>query len=430
MSEHFLMLKVRTNIQSTMNFTNKLIPASLVVFLAVSCTGNSSSHTVQNTTPSQNGVMQNPETSDKNSPDYQPAFAGQTRVEGIQTKAAYNVEVVNDGLSKPWGIINLPDGRFLVTQKAGTMVILDAQGKLLNEVKGLPKVDDKGQGGLLNVALDPDFQSNKMIYWTFSEPVSGGNHTAVAKGKLSADEKMIEGVQVIFRATPTYDGDKHFGSRLLFDKEENLFVSTGERSDMETRPLAQNPTAYLGKVLKITKDGKPAAGNPFLGNAKFKPEIYSYGHRNPQGLAMDEKGQLWDGEMGPKGGDEVNLIAPGKNYGWGDVTYGIEYSGKKINNGTTQKAGTEQPVYYWDPSISMSGMTFYSGNMAEWKNNLMLGCLSGEKIIRLVIKDNKVVGEEWLLADTKERFRDVLSGQDGNMYAITDSGKLYKVSKK
>ncbi|HOB24126.1 MAG TPA: PQQ-dependent sugar dehydrogenase, partial [Kaistella sp.] len=162
----------------------------------------------------------------------------------------------------------------------------------------------------------------------------------------------------------------------------------------------------------------------------WKPEIYSTGHRNPQGLAMDEKGQLWEAEMGPRGGDELNLIQPRKNYGWGDVTYGIEYSGKKINNGTTQKAGTEQPVYYWDPSISMSGITFYTGNISEWKNNLFLGCLGGEKIIRLVIKDNKVIGEEWLLEDKKDRIRDVLNGNDGNLYAVSDSGKLYKISKK
>ena len=309
------------------------------------------------------------------------------------------------------------------------MNILSADGQTMSKVEGFPTVDSKAQGGLLDVALDPDFKNNRMIYWTFSEPVSGGNHTAVGKGKLSGDEKTIESPQVIFRATPTYDGKLHYGSRLVFDKDGNLFVSTGERSDLETRPLALNTMAYLGKVLKMTKDGKPAAGNPFLGNSKYKPEIYTYGHRNPQGLAMDAKGQLWEAEMGPKGGDEVNLIQPGKNYGWGDVTYGLEYSGKKINAGTTQKEGTEQPVYYWDPSISMSGITFYTGNMDEWKNNLMLGCLSGEKIIRLVIENNKVVGEEWLLEDKKERFRDVLNGQDGNLYGITDSGKMYKISK-
>ena len=402
----------------------------LALILLASCSGNSKNASSSESTTVQNGVLSNPETSDKNSPEYQPAFAGQTRIKGVKTAAAYNVEIINNNLGKPWGIINLPDGRFLITEKSGFMNIVSADGKSVSKVEGFPKVASKGQGGLLDVALDPDFASNRMIFYTFSEPFKDGNHTAVGKAKLSADEKMIENPQVIFRATPTYDGDKHFGSRLLFDKEENLFVSTGERSDMETRPLAQNTMAYLGKVLKITKDGKPAAGNPFIGKTKFQPEIYSYGHRNPQGMAMDEKGQLWDAEMGPKGGDEINLIQPGKNYGWGDVSYGTEYSGKRISNGATKKEGTEQPVYYWDPSISMSGVDFYTGNMEEWKNNLMVGCLSGEKIIRLVIKDNKVVGEEWLLEDQKERFRDVLSGQDGNLYGITDSGKFYKISKK
>ena len=400
----------------------------LALLLVLSCTGNSKTANQQNETNSENGSLPNPETSDKNSPEYQPAFAGQTRIQGIKTTTPYQVEVINSDLQKPWGIINLPDGRFLITSKTGYLNILSSDGKATSKVEGLPKVDDKGQGGLLDVALDPDFANNKMIFWSFSEPVPGGNHTAVAKGKLSADEKTIENPTVIFRATPTYDGDKHYGSRLEFDKDGYLFVSTGERSDLETRPYAQKQDSYLGKILKITKDGKPAPGNPNL--AGWKPEIYSTGHRNPQGMAIDEKGQIWDAEMGPRGGDEINLIQPGKNYGWGDVTYGIEYSGKKINNATTQKTGTEQPVYYWDPSISMSGITFYTGNISEWKNNLFLGCLSGEKIIRLVIKDNKVMGEEWLLEDKEDRIRDVLNGNDGNLYAVSDSGKLYKISKK
>ena len=397
-----------------------------VIFL-VSCTGNSKT-TVAAQETTVNGILPNPETAHKNSPEYQPAFAGQTRIQGIKTTTPYQVEVINSDLQKPWGIINLPDGRFLITSKTGYLNIVSSDGKATSKVEGLPKVDDKGQGGLLDVALDPDFANNQMIFWSFSEPVPGGNHTAVAKGKLSADEKTIENPTVIFRATPTYDGDKHYGSRLEFDKDGYLFVSTGERSDLETRPYAQKQDSYLGKILKITKDGKPAPGNPNL--AGWKPEIYSTGHRNPQGMAIDEKGQIWDAEMGPRGGDEINLIQPGKNYGWGDVTYGIEYSGKKINNATTQKTGTEQPVYYWDPSISMSGITFYTGNISEWKNNLFLGCLSGEKIIRLVIKDNKVMGEEWLLEDKEDRIRDVLNGNDGNLYAVSDSGKLYKISKK
>lgn len=404
----------------------------LGVLLLGSCGGNTATTETVNGTETITNTenLPNPETAEKNSPEYKSAFAGQTRIAGVKTSTPYVIDVLNTSLGKPWGITNLPDGRFLVTEKSGFFNIISKDGKTVTKVTGLEnmQVDPKGQGGLLDVALDPDFASNRMIYFSFSETVFNENNTAVGKGKLSADEKTIENPYVIFRAKPSYDGDKHYGSRLVFDKDGNLFVSTGERSDLETRPYAQKQDSYLGKVLKITKDGEPAPGNPNL--AGWKPHIYSTGHRNPQGLALDEKGQLWEAEMGPRGGDEINLIQPGKNYGWGDVTYGIEYSGAKINNGTTQKAGTEQPVYYWDPSISMSGITFYTGNISEWKNNLFLGCLSGEKIIRLVIKDNKVIGEEWLLEDKKDRIRDVLNGNDGNLYAASDSGKLYKISKK
>lgn len=367
---------------------------------------------------------------EKANTNYKPAFEGQTRITPVKTTTPYNVEVLNKDLGRPWGIINLPEGKFLITEKTGFMNVVSTDGKQISKIEGFPKVDSKGQGGMLDVALDPDFKTNNIIYFCYSEPYEGGNHTAVAKGKLSSDLKNISDVKVIFRATPTYDGDKHYGSRLVFDKDGNLFVSTGERSDKETRVYAQKTDNYLGKILKITKDGKPAPGNPFIGKTGYKPEIYAFGIRSPQGLALDEKGQLWDIEMGPRGGDEINLIQPGKNYGWGDVTYGIEYSGEKINNGTTQKEGTEQPVYYWDPVVSPSGVTFYTGNIDEWKNNLFIACLSGQHINRIVLKDNKVVGEERLLLDQKERFRDVLNGSDGNLYGITDSGKLYKISKK
>ena len=405
----------------------KLLLSTAVIFCAatVSCQ-NKTAQTSEKV--SQNEISQSVETEKPNS-DYKPAFPGQTRIKAVKTTTPYRFEILNTALGRPWGIVNFPDGRFLITEKTGFMYIVSHDGKTLQKITGLPKVDPKGQGGLLDVALDPDFSSNRLIYWTFSEPVSGGNHTAVAKGKLSADEKTIENPQVIFRATPSYDGSLHYGSRLVFDKTGNLFVSTGERSDLATRPYAQKPDAYLGKILRITKDGKPAPGNPNLSG--WKPEIYSMGHRNPQGLAINpETGDLWELEFGPRGGDEINLIKPGKNYGWGDVTYGIEYSGKKINNGMTQKAGTEQPIYYWDPVISPSGIDFYTGAISEWKNNLFIGALSGQHIDRIVLKDNKVVGEERLLADQNERFRDVLNGADGNLYAITDSGKLYKISKK
>ncbi len=396
--------------------------------LAVSCQNGTKTQTTTGADTAFSQDTKNPERSSRNT-DIAPAFSGQTRITGVNTGTAYNVNVIAEGLGKPWGIINFPGGRFLVTDKSGFMSIVSADGKKVTKVSGFPKVDSDGQGGLLDVVLDPDFGSNRMMYWTYSEPVSGGNHTAVAKGKLSADEKTIENVSVIFRATPTYDGDKHFGSRLVFAKDGNLFISTGERSDKETRPLAQDQQAYYGKIIKINKDGKADAANPKISG--WKPEIYSTGHRNPQGIALHpQTGELWVAEMGPKGGDEVNRITPGKNYGWPTITYGEEYSGMKIGDAIGQKEGLEQPVYFWDPSVSPSGIDFYTGTIPEWKNNMMVGCLSGKKIIRLVIENNKVTGEEWLLTDQNERFRDVLNGADGNLYAVTDSGKLYKVSKK
>jgi glucose/arabinose dehydrogenase len=340
--------------------------------------------------------------------------------------------MLTDKLDNPWGITSLPDGRFLITEKGGTMRIATNAGVLSEPITGLPAVNASGQGGLLGLTIDPSFSSNRMVYWTFSEKSSQGNLTAVAKGKLSDDEKKIENATVIYRATPAYNGNLHYGGRILFDKSGNLFVSTGERSDLVTRPQAQDLNSALGKILHITTEGKPAEGNPFLNNASARPEIYSYGHRNVQSLAFHpETGDLWECEFGPRGGDELNLIHPGKNYGWPTITYGLEYSGEKVGGAITQKEGLEQPVYYWDPVVSPSGMTFYSSDkIPEWKNNLFIGGLSSNHIVRLVIKNNKVTGEERLLSGEGQRFRAVTEGNDGALYAVTDEGRMYRVGKK
>lgn len=371
------------------------------------------------------------ETRDPNS-TYKPAFAGQTRIGSVKTSTPYDGKMLTDGLKNPWGIAFFPDGRLLVTEKGGTMRIVTTTGTISAPLSGVPAVNSQGQGGLLAVILDPRFADNRMIYWTFSLNTSDGNQTAVAKGKLSADEKKIENATVIYKALPAYKGTLHYGGRILFDKNGNLIVSTGERSDMETRPQAQSLNSALGKIVRITVDGKPAAGNPFQNRNDAKPEIYSYGHRNVQSLAFHpQTGDLWEAEFGPRGGDELNRIEPGKNYGWPTITYGIEYAGPKIGGGATQQAGMEQPVYYWDPVVSPSGMTFYSGdNMPEWKNNLLIGSLSGLHIVRLVIENNKVVGEERLLTAEQQRFRDVKQAADGSLYAVTDGGRLYRVAKK
>jgi glucose/arabinose dehydrogenase len=364
--------------------------------------------------------------------DYKPAFEGQTRIKEVVTSTPYRVDKLAADLGRPWAIIPMPDGRLMITEKSGFITIRSAEGVLLKKITGLPPVADGGQGGLLDVALDPDFTKNKTLYWSFSQPQADStNLTAVAKGQLSADETAIQNVTVIFQATPALKSEYHFGSRLVFDKDGNLFVSAGERSILPGRAQAQLLNSGLGKIFKITKEGKPAPGNPFLNQPNVKPEIYSYGHRNPQGLDINPAtGDLWEVEFGPRGGDELNLIKAGKNYGWPVITYGIEYDGRKIGDSIQQKEGMEQPVYYWDPVASPSGIVFYnSDSIPEWKNNLFIGCLSTTHIDRLIIENNKVVGEEKLLLDKKERIRDVAQ-LNGKLYAVTDGGVLFRVGKK
>ena len=364
--------------------------------------------------------------------DYKAALEGQTRAPGVKTNTALSIDVLNSTLKNPWAICPLPDGRFLITQKAGTLVLVSADGATVKTIAGLPKVTAEGQGGLLDVNIDPQFATNRMVYWSYSEETNDGTVTAVAKGKLSANESTMENPVVIYRASPRFKGYLHYGSRIVFDKEGNLFVSIGERSTKETRVKAQDLDATLGKIVHITKDGKAVANGPFADNAKAKPEVYAYGIRNPQGLAWNPTtGDLWEAEFGPRGGDEINIIRAGKNYGWPIITYGLEYSGEKIGDAIQQKEGMEQPVYYWDPSISPSGIAFYNSDVIpEWKGNLFVGALSGTHIARLVIKDDKVVGEERLLKDKGERFRGLAPGQDGALYAVTDGGKLFKIAKK
>jgi glucose/arabinose dehydrogenase len=411
---------------------NRIFPATLIITAIVfsACEDKKSNEPVaakaDSTTAGATVETKEPNTK------YKPAFEGQTRIGSVKTSTPYEGKAIATDLKNPWGITVLPDGRFLITEKAGTIRIATTSGQVGAPIAGIPKVDPAGQGGLLGIRVDPAFATNRMVYWVFSEPLSDGNLTAVAKGKLSADKKTIEGATVIYRATPSYKGDKHYGGRIVFDKSGNLMVSTGERSDLVTRPQAQDIKSGLGKVLRITTDGKPVPGNPLATNANARPEIYSYGHRNVQGLAFHpQTGDLWEVEFGPRGGDELNRIEAGKNYGWPTITYGIEYSGDKVGDAIQQKEGMEQPVYYWDPVVSPSGITFYtSDSLPEWKNNLFISSLSGQHIVRLVIENNKVTGEERLLGSEGQRFRDITQGNDGALYAVTDQGKLYRIAKK
>lgn len=413
-----------------MNNSFKLFGIAAGLAVAITSCASSGADSQQTSTPVDTARLAPVETKAPNS-TYPSAFEGQTRIGGVKTTTPYEGKVLSEGLNRPWAITSLPDGRLLITEKSGTMRIATTDGTLSEPITGLPKVNDQGQGGLLGVTLDPDFANNRMIYWTFSEAVSDGNLTAVAKGRLADDEKTIEKAQVIYQATPAFKSNLHYGGRILFDKTGNIIFSTGERSNIESRPHAQYLNSSLGKVIRITTDGKPAAGNPFENQADARPELYSYGHRNVQGLAINPvTGDLWETEFGPLGGDEVNLIKPGNNYGWPTITYGREYSGAAIGDSIQQKEGMQQPVYYYDPVISPSGITFYTGDqIPEWKNNLFISSLSGMHIARLIIENDKVVGEERLLADQSQRFRDITQGKDGALYAVTDQGRLYRIGK-
>ncbi|MBU1325100.1 MAG: PQQ-dependent sugar dehydrogenase [Alphaproteobacteria bacterium] len=370
------------------------------------------------------------ETRAANAPDQRPAFDGQTRAPGVRTEAALTHAVVAEGLVEPWGLALLPDGRWLVTERPGRLRIITAEGQVGEPIAGLPAVDARGQGGLLDVILSPGFAQDRMIYWSYAEPREGGNATSVARGRLSDDGTRVEQVQVIFRALPVYDGDKHYGSSLAFAADGKLFVTLGERSDAPMRPQAQDLASHMGKTIRINADGTVPSDNPFVGREGALPEIWSLGHRNVQGIAIAGD-EVWTLEHGTRGGDELNFDRAGLNYGWPDVAYGVEYRGGAINQGLTQKDGTEQPVYYWDPVIAPGGMAFYQGAMFPgWNGNLLVGALGGKHLARLVLENGEVVGEERLLTGLGERIRDVAVGPDGAVWVVTDetNGKLVRLS--
>lgn len=371
------------------------------------------------------------ETRAPNAPDQRPAFPGQTRACAIKSDVAFDVVVLAKGLERPWAVEPLPGGELLVTEKPGRLRIVSASGKAGEPIAGLPQVDAGGQGGLLDVALSPSFDADRTIFWSYAEPRKDGNGTAVARGVLSGDRQRLEQVRIIFRALPTYDGRLHYGSRLAFGPDGMLYVTTGERSDTPMRKYAQQLDSHLGKVLRIGPDGAAPADNPFAGKADALPEVWSLGHRNIQAAAFDAEGRLWVVEHGPRGGDEVNLIAKGRNYGWPLVSYGEEYSGRAIANAVTARPGYEQPVYYWDPVIAPSGAQFYSGQaFPAWRGSLFIGGLQSKSLVRLTLEKGRVTGEEHLLKDRGQRVRDVREGPDGALYVVTDerNGELWKIA--
>ena len=369
-----------------------------------------------------------------NVPEFSPAFAGQTRAEAVTSKTALAVTEVATGLASPWGLAFLPDGRVLLSEKnPGALRIVDAKGAISAPIAGVPAVDARGQGGMMGVGIPGD----GYVYWTYAEPrpasgdVTAGNGLAVARGKLvDGAVPRMEDVKVIFRMMPTLDSKQHFGGRLVFLPNDLMFVTLGERSILPGRVQAQDLGSHFGKIVRIKRDGTVPKDNPFVGKAGAKPEIWSYGHRNILSATLDGKGRLWELEHGPKGGDELNLVVRAKDYGWPTITYGEEYSGKPIGGSKTQAPGMEQPVYYWDPVIAPSGATFVSGKLfPEWRGNLLTGGLGSKALVRLVLKNDKVVGEERLLTDRAERIRDVVEGPDGAIWMVTDGekGKLLRV---
>ena len=371
------------------------------------------------------------ETRKPNAPDQRPAFPGQTRTCGVKSNVALDVAVLAKNLEHPWAVEPLPGGDLLVTERPGRLRIVSATGEVGQPIAGLPPVDARGQGGLLDVALSPAFGSDRTIYWSYSEPRKGGNATSVARGVLSPDRQSLGQVNVIFRAMPTYDGDKHFGSRLAFGPDGMLYITLGERSDAPMRPQAQQLDSHMGKILRIGPDGSVPKDNPFVGQANARPEIWSRGHRNVQAAAFDPEGRLWDVEHGTNGGDELNRVEKGKNYGWPLVAYGEEYSGSAIRGAVTARAGYEQPVYYWDPVIAPSGAQFYTGDaFPAWKGNLFIGGMKDHKLVRLTLDNGRVTGEEHLLMDRGQRVRDVRQGPDGALYVVTDEdkGELWRIT--
>ena len=336
-------------------------------------------------------------------------------------KGRISVSTVAGGLEQPWGIDFLPDGRMIVTEKSGQLRIVSADGKISDPINGVPKVDDGGQGGLLDVTLHPDFASNRLVFLSFSEPGPGGASTAMARGRLTNDGAALEDVRVLFSQRPKIRGGRHFGSRVVFAPDGNVFLTTGDRG---ARHNAQKLDGHIGKVIRLTPDGRVPSDNPFVGKSDALPEIWSYGHRNIQGAAIHPAtGKLWTIEHGPRGGDEINIPAPGVNHGWPVVTHGIEYSGGTIGDGLKNKAGMADPVYTWTPVIAPGGMTFYSGDLfPAWKGNLLIGGLRAGALVRLELDGEKVVHEERLLRQIGDRIRDVAVGPDDAVYAITDAG--------
>ncbi|MGD9816736.1 MAG: PQQ-dependent sugar dehydrogenase [Hyphomonadaceae bacterium] len=360
-----------------------------------------------------------------------PAFAGQTRAPAVASGVAFDIEEIAARLDHPWSLAFLPDGRVLVTERAGRLRIVTRDGQISPPVAGLPAVDARGQGGLLDVVLSPDFAADRLIFWSYAEPRHGGeNGTSVARGRLSDDGGRVENVRVIFRQTPAWRSTGHFGSRLEFDRQGRLYITLGDRQQREPRELAQDLNTHLGKIVRINADGSVPADNPFIGRPDARPEIWSYGHRNVQGADVHpDTGALWAIEHGPRGGDEINIPVAGRNYGWPIISYGEEYNGSPVNEGISAREGLEQPVYYWDPVIAPGDMDFYRGELFPWRGDLLIAGLGSRQLIRLELSGERVTGEERFDLGVG-RIRDVAEASDGAIWIVTDEdhGRLLRLT--
>ena len=365
-----------------------------------------------------------------NAPGQTPAFPGQTRAPEAKSHVAFDVVTVAEGLETPWGLVFLPGGKMLVTERPGRLRVVSADGVLSPAVTGMPAVDPRGQGGLLDVLLDRQFAANPLIYWSYAEPHGDGTtNTAVARGKfVDGPEPRVESVEVIYHQAPSLNSTLHYGGRLVWNRDGTLFVTQGERSTTEGRMQAQRMDGLLGKIVRLNADGSIPKDNPFVGKEGVRPEIWSLGHRNVQAATLNPAtGELWEVEHGTRGGDEINISRKGKDYGWPTIAYGIEYAGGPITGNMTAKEGMEQPLYYWDPVIAPSGMIFYTGELfPAWKGSLFIGGLASKNLVRLDLKGERVTGEERLLKDLQpatERIRDVVQGPEGAIYLLTDNPK-------
>jgi glucose/arabinose dehydrogenase len=405
-------------------YIEKNIPGSqgLLLALALLCAGCGHGIPAADTTVNRLPL----ETRRGNGAGYQPEFSGQTRAPGIRNGVAVSASVVTRQLNMPWAVEPLPDGRFLVTERGGELRLVSADGQHLTRVTGVPAVRSSGQAGLHDVALHPDFASNGMIYLSYTETRPGGCGEALARARLVIDASgaRLAEVQVIFRQLPVINSERQLGSRIVFGKDGKLYFSMGERGEAVAEAYSQDLRTHFGKVVRLNSDGSVPADNPFIGQKDAAPELWTVGHRNLQAAALDvATGKLWVIEHGPRGGDELNLLKAGANYGWPVISYGIDYSGQPIGTGIARKDGLEQPVYYWDPVIAPSGMMVYRGALfPQWQGSIFVGGLTGLKLVRLQMEGDRVVGEEWLLGDQYMRVRDVQQDAAGAIYVLMESG--------